>query len=110
MRRLRGIGCFRGLDRILGENVTAMLYQPKPGLDLTDGVEEFLRIERGLVSIGVFECNGEWLLKNSLARNPQKFRRARKPYKRRSRFCWTFSIPLRRPFSQKRGFFNSHSR
>ena len=51
---------------------------------------------------------GPWLLKNSLARNPQKFHRARMPYKRRSRFWWTFSIPPSGPFFQKRGFFNSH--
>jgi hypothetical protein len=43
-----------------------------------------------------------WLLKNSLARNPPKFQRARRPYKRRSRFWWLG------PFFQKRGFFNSH--
>jgi transposase len=29
-------------------------------------------------------------------------------YKRRSRFWWTFSIPLAGQFFQKRGFFNSH--
>jgi len=32
------------------------------------------------------------------------------PYKRRSRFWWTFSIPRLGRFFQKRGFFNSHSR
>src|SRR5690242_5346772 len=32
------------------------------------------------------------------------------PYKRRSRFWWTFSIPPPGPFFQKRGFFNSHKR
>ncbi len=36
-----------------------------------------LRIARAEVD----ECNGEWLLKNSLARNPQKFHRDRMPYK-----------------------------
>src|SRR5580700_8869478 len=55
------------------------------------------------------ECNREWLLKNSLARNPQKFHRARMPYKRRSRFWWTLSIPRLGRFFQKRGFFNSHA-
>ena len=54
------------------------------------------------------ECNREWLLKNSHSRGSQKFRRARMPYKRRSRFCWTFSIPRLGQFFQKRGFFNSH--
>jgi hypothetical protein len=34
-----------------------------------------------------FECNGVWLLKNSLARNPQKFHRARI---REGRDCVTF--------------------
>ena len=57
---------------------------------------------------GINKCNREWLLKNSLARNPPKFQRARRPYKRRSRFWWTFSIPRLGPFFQKRGFFNSH--
>jgi hypothetical protein len=32
------------------------------------------------------------------------------PYKRRSRFWWTFSIPRPGQFFQKRDFFNTHSR
>ena len=51
-----------------------------------------------------------WLLKNSNSRSSHKFHRARMPYKRRSRFWWTFSIPLPGQFFQKRGFFNSHNR
>ena len=47
-----------------------------------------------------------WLLKNSHSRSSQKFHRARMPYKRRSRFWWTFSIPRLGQFFQKRGFFN----
>src|SRR5882672_7606790 len=50
-----------------------------------------------------------WLLKNSHSRSSQKFRRARMPYKRRSGFWWTFSIPRLGQFFQKRGFFNSHT-
>jgi hypothetical protein len=56
-----------------------------------------------------FERYGLWLLKNSHSRSSQKFRRSRMPYKRRSRFWWTFSMPSPGPFSQKRGFFNSHA-
>ena len=54
--------------------------------------------------------NQAWLLKNSHSRSSQKFHRARMPYKRRSRFWWTFSTPRLVQFFQKRGFFNSHSR
>ena len=57
---------------------------------------------------GLNERNREWLLKNSYLRSSQKFHRARMPYKRRSRFWWTFSIPRPRQFFQKREFFNSH--
>ena len=56
----------------------------------------------------VSECNREWLLKNSNSRSSQKFRRTRMPYKRRSRFWWTFSILRLGQFFGKRGFFNSH--
>jgi len=51
-----------------------------------------------------FECNGLWLLKNSISRNWSKKLCARMPYKRRSRFWWTFATPSRRRFFQKRGF------
>jgi hypothetical protein len=39
------------------------------------------------------ECNRLWLLKNSLARNPQKKDRVRMPYKQLSLLACTFSIP-----------------
>ncbi len=51
-----------------------------------------------------------WVLKNSHSRSPQKFHRARMPYKRRSRFWWTFSTPRLEQFFQNREFFNSHRR
>ena len=51
-----------------------------------------------------------WVLKNSHSRSPQKFHRARMPYKRRSRFWWTFSTPRLGQFFQNREFFNSHRR
>ena len=54
-------------------------------------------------------CNRLWLLKNSHSRSSQKFHRARMPYKRRSRFWWTFSTPRLGQFFQERGFFNSHA-
>jgi hypothetical protein len=62
----------------------------------------------GPESTGGFECNGLWLLKNSHSRSSQKFHRARMPYKRRSRFWWTFPIPPLGQFFQKRGG-NSHT-
>jgi len=54
-------------------------------------------------------CKIAWLLKNSHSRNSPKFHRAKMPYKRRSRFWWTFSIPSPGPFFSKQGFFNSHA-
>ena len=53
---------------------------------------------------------GPLLLKNSHSRSSQKFHRARMPYKRRSRFWWTFSTPRLGQFVQKRGFFSRHRR
>jgi len=41
----------------------------------------------------VDESNGEWLLKKSSWRNPQKKDRVRMPYKRLSLLSHTFSIP-----------------
>ena len=49
-------------------------------------------------------CKQAWLLKNSHSRSSQKFHRARMPYKRRSRFWWTFSIPRRDSFFKRGGF------
>ena len=49
-----------------------------------------------------------WLLKNSLARNLQKFDRVRKLYKRFFSACWTFSITRFSAFFRKPDFFNSH--
>src|SRR6185503_5741294 len=60
---------------------------------------------RGVLSVSEIVL---WLLKNSRSRRSQKFHSARMPYKRRSRFWWTFSIPRLGQFFQKRGFFNSH--
>ena len=66
-------------------------------------------IDRGRWPVRVNECNRLWLLKNSHSRSSQKFHRARMPYKRRSRFWWTFSTPRLGQFFQERGFFNSHA-
>jgi len=60
---------------------------------------------RGVLSVSEIVL---WLLKNSRSRRSQKFHSARMPYKRRSRFWWTFSIPRLGQFFQKMGFFNSH--
>ena len=67
-----------------------------------------LKLARSTSTAQVNERYCEWLLKNSHSRSSQKFHRARMPYKRRSRFWWTFSIPPPGPFFQKREFFNSH--
>ena len=56
-----------------------------------------------------FECNGLWLLKNSLPGKRSKKLCARMPYKRRSRFSWTFSIPQVLPVLRKMDFFNTHA-
>jgi hypothetical protein len=79
---------------------------------LSEGVEPAtinhdLRVLRRMLRLA--ERKHLWLLKNSHSRSSQKFHRARMPYKRRSRFWWTFSIPPPGPFFQKRGFFNSHN-
>ena len=53
-------------------------------------LNEVLTVENPHYTITVttgFECNGLWLLKNSLGRNPQKKDRVRMPYKRLSPFC-----------------------
>ena len=52
---------------------------------------------------------GQLLLKNSLLEKCSKKLCARKPYKRRSRFSWTFSIARICPNFLKIEFFNSHS-
>ena len=56
-----------------------------------------------------FECNRLWLLKNSLARKPQKKDRVRMLYKRLSLLGWTFSIPKIFPDFWNPEFFNSHA-
>ena len=49
-----------------------------------------------------------WLLKNSLSGKRSKKLCVRTPYKRRSRFSWTFSIPQILPGLRKMDFFNTH--
>jgi hypothetical protein len=56
-----------------------------------------------------FERYRLWVLKKSFPQDSPKQNRARMTYKRRSRFCWTFSIPRRGQGFQKREFFNSHA-
>ena len=53
-------------------------------------------------------CKQAWLLKNSLTRKRPKKLCNRKPYKRLSRFSWTFSIPQILAVLTKMEFFNSH--
>jgi hypothetical protein len=53
-------------------------------------------------------CKHPWLLKNSLTAKWSKKLCARKPYKRRSSFWWTFSISQIPPILAKQEFFNSH--
>ena len=48
------------------------------------------------------------LLKNSLTRKWSKKLCNRKPYKRLSRFSWTFSIPQIFVVLRKMEFFNTH--
>ena len=50
---------------------------------------------------------GPTLLKNSHSRSSQKFHRARMPYKRRSRFWWTFSTLGWDSFFKRGGFSTS---
>src|SRR5215472_12165592 len=54
-----------------------------------------------------FECNRLCLLKKSFVENSQKKLCDRKPSKRRSPFCWTFSISQILAVLTKHEFFNS---
>jgi hypothetical protein len=56
-----------------------------------------------------FVCNRPWLLKNSLTRKRSKKLCARMPYKRRSPFRETFSIPKISAVFRKGDFFNTHA-
>ena len=58
---------------------------------------------------GALERNGLWLLKNSITGKWLKKLCDRKPYERRSPFCWTLSIPKISPVLEKMEFFNTHA-
>ncbi len=60
-------------------------------------------------SLGILSENRLWLLKNSLTQKRSKKLCNRKPYKRRSRFGWTFSISQIPVVLAKQEFFNSHA-
>ncbi len=66
-------------------------------------------MNRGHPAIRDCECNGLWLLKNSLAEIALKNRRARMPYKRRSLIAYTFLVTNFGSVFRKTDFFNSHA-
>jgi hypothetical protein len=58
---------------------------------------------------GVNERYRLWLLKNSIIKKWPKKLCIRKPYKRLSRFGWTFSITQNSTVLGKTDFFNTHA-